>query len=208
MKLQGQSIGINTAKVPNNNQNTNKLSGKAAATANRLQNNTNPYPVIFANPISSSVSSQIRLPDNREMTGLTVITEKTVHKKDIIRLNNDVNAGINKIKSTLKIITNDTSLGSLKDEKIKELNRNLSELSDSVQTYKNKYHSTSYIHNSSKLDTLNKLEKKLSVLSVNIQNVKNKNNYFNTRSDQIHNDNYNKAAELRIGKKTPSKFEE
>lgn len=155
MKLQDKSIGINTAKVPNINQNTNKLSEKAAATANRLQNNTNPCPVIPANPIKSSVSSQIRLPDNREMTGLTVITEKTVHKKDIIRLNNYVNTGINKIKSTLKIIINDKSLGSLNDERIEELNINLSELSDSVQTYKNKY----YSHNSSKLDALNKLEK-------------------------------------------------
>ncbi|MEX9840907.1 hypothetical protein AB7X06_07125 [Providencia rettgeri] len=216
MSIKIQHSNINKLQTPKINESTNKSSGKLAINANRIQNNTERCPLTSKKKAcfsdvsqmkeSSSKEAPNKVSDTQSVNTLTKTHEKTVHKKDITKLNNNVTAGLSKIKSKLDAILSDKMPGSFQKDVINELKIELKELTTSVNNYQNKLNSSSYAHNSSKQKTLTQLNNKLSMANDKISHANHSNKYNDIKNNQAYTDNINKANNFINGEKAPSKF--
>ncbi|MBG5892450.1 hypothetical protein ABN267_05685 [Providencia rettgeri] len=216
MRVNSQSLNVNTLQASNINKSTNKSSGKIAVTASRIQNSAEQCPVASKKKVCFSDVSQMKefsskeapnkVSDTQSVNILTKTDEKTVHKKDITKLNNNVTAGLSKIKSKLDAILSDKMPGSFQKDVINELKIELKELTTSVNNYQNKLNSSSYAHNSSKQKTLTQLNNKLSMANDKISHANHSNKYNGIKNNQAYTDNINKANNFINGEKAPSKF--
>ncbi|UPS64106.1 hypothetical protein [Providencia rettgeri] len=157
---------------------------------------------------SKGISGRANNVSNNNQECPVTTSEKTVHKKDITKLNNNVTAGLSKIKSKLDAILSDKISAPFQNNVINELKVELKALTTSVNNYQNKLNSSSYAHNSSKQKTITTLETKLSTVTGKMSKAE-RNNQFNViRDKQVLLDNTQKASDLSQGKKTPSKFDD
>ncbi|MBV2187768.1 hypothetical protein [Providencia rettgeri] len=156
---------------------------------------------------SKGISGRTNNVSNNNQECPVTTSEKTVHKKDITKLNNNVTAGLSKIKSKLDAILSDKMSAPFQNNVINELKVELKALTTSVNNYQNKLNSSSYAHNSSKQKTITTLETKLSTMTVKMSKAESNNQFNIIRDKQDLLDNIQKASDLRQGKKAPSNLE-
>ncbi|MEX0422400.1 hypothetical protein KDV38_01445 [Providencia rettgeri] len=156
---------------------------------------------------SKGISEHTSNVSNHNQKYPVATSEKTVHKKEITKLNKDITTGLSHIKSKLSNILSDKASGPFQNDSIKELKSQLDRLTASVKSYQDKLDSSSYKHNSSKQKTITKLETKLSTITEKMSKAESNNKFNVSRGNQAHLDNKQKAFDLREGNKAPSKFE-
>ncbi|ENG4184193.1 hypothetical protein [Providencia sp. PROV164] len=200
MYIKTQSPNINTLKTQKINQTTNKSSGKVAVTANRLQNNTEQYPMASKKKVRFLENSQMKelssqettskLSENKSIDALTkkellITSEKTIHKQDIKDLRNHISKSLDLISKQIKKIG--TSDGrrckiTLPKDTMNKFNNILLNLKDNIQHYKNELGRSTYQHNSNKEKTLSKLEDKLNNTAGKFIKSEGRNNYLSRDS--------------------------
>ncbi|MEX6255359.1 hypothetical protein [Providencia huaxiensis] len=196
MHIKTQSPNINTLQTQKINQTTNKSSGKVAVTANRLQNNTEQYPMASKKKVRFLENSQMKelssqettskLSENKSIDALTkkellITSEKTIHKQDIKDLRNHISKSLDLISKQIKKIG--TSDGrrckiTLPKDTMNKFNNILLNLKDNIQHYKNELGRPTYQHNSNKEKTLSKLEDKLNNIAGKFIKSEGRNNYL------------------------------
>nr|WP_282555884.1 hypothetical protein [Providencia rettgeri] len=222
MRVNSQSLNVNTLQASNINKSTNKSSGKIAVTASRIQNSAEQCPVASKKKVCFSDVSQMKEFSSKEApseiaktrsfdistsTGLPITSKKTVTTENIKNLRSDTSKNLSNIAKKIKSIGTSDGRGSkiiLSENTMTKLNNKLSELKGNVQDYRNELERSTYQHNSKKENVLNELEDKINNTIAIFQQGNAKNSFLSgefsiDKTSRTYADTQNRKEDYKTG---------
>ncbi|HDN2512792.1 TPA: hypothetical protein RG647_RS11470 [Providencia rettgeri] len=171
---------------------------QANKTIHSINNNNSP----------KGLSGNTRSVSNDNQKCPITTSEKTVHKKDLKQLSNAITKLLSDITSKFDDLKSGKASGAYTKGNISDFGKRLNVIQKQIDEYTGKLQSSSYKHHSSKPKTLNNASDQVKDVQKEIKKLVKQDSFDMTQTHQAYKDNNQRANDLLMGKKAPSKFEQ